>query len=84
MTIWSTRFSDVELVSAIEEMSLDDAADLLEDMPAGVVKRVLEKSSKQTRESLNKLLNYPESSAGSLMNPRVCPPAQGHDRGPGL
>lgn len=35
-------FSDVELVSAIEEMSLDDAADLLEDMPAGVVKRVLE------------------------------------------
>ena len=62
-------FSDVELVGAIEEMSLDDAADLLEDMPAGVVKRVLEKSSKQTRESLNKLLNYPESSAGSLMTP---------------
>ena len=49
--------------------ALDDAADLLEDMPAGVVKRVLEKSSKQTRESLNKLLNYPESSAGSLMTP---------------
>ena len=46
-------FSDVELVSAIEDMSLDDAADLLEDMPAGVVKRVLEKSSRQTRESLN-------------------------------
>ena len=42
---------------------------LLEDMPAGVVKRVLEKSSKQTRESLNKLLNYPESSAGSLLTP---------------
>ena len=62
-------FSDVELVSAIEEMSLDDAADLLEDMPAGVVKRVLEKSSRETRESLNKLLNYPESSAGSLMPP---------------
>ena len=38
-------------------------------MPAGVVKRVLEKSSRQTRESLNKLLNYPESSAGSLMTP---------------
>ena len=60
-------FSDVELISAIEEMSLDDAADLLEDMPASVVKRVLEKSSPQTRESLNKLLNYPENSAGSLM-----------------
>lgn len=62
-------FSDVELISAIEEMSLDDAADLLEDMPASVVKRVLEKSSRQTRESLNKLLHYPESSAGSLMTP---------------
>ncbi len=60
-------FSDVELIGAIEEMSLDDAADLLEDMPASVVKRVLEKSSPQTRESLNKLLNYPEDSAGSLM-----------------
>jgi magnesium transporter len=62
-------FSDVELIGAIEEMSLDDAADLLEDMPAGVVKRVLEKSSRKTRESLNKLLNYPESSAGSMMTP---------------
>jgi len=38
-------------------------------MPAAVVKRVLEKSSRETRESLNKLLNYPESSAGSLMTP---------------
>ena len=46
-------FSDVELISAIEEMSLDDAADMLEDMPASVVKRVLDKSSPQTRESLN-------------------------------
>ncbi len=67
VTIWSTRSRMWNWSSAIEEMSLDDAADLLEDMPAGVVKRVLEKSSKQTRESLNKLLNYPESSAGSLM-----------------
>ncbi len=62
-------FSDAELINAIEVMSLDDAADMLEDMPASVVKRVLEKSSRQTRESLNKLLNYPESSAGSIMTP---------------
>lgn len=62
-------FSDVELISAIEEMSLDDAADLLEDMPAGVVRRVLEKSSREMRESLNKLLHYPENSAGSMMTP---------------
>lgn len=62
-------FSDAEIVSAIEEMSLDDAADTLEDMPASVVKRILAKSSKQTRDSLNKLLHYPDSSAGSIMTP---------------
>lgn len=62
-------FSDAELVDALEEMSLDDAADLLEDMPAAVVKRVLAKSSRETRESLNKLLNYPANSAGSIMTP---------------
>lgn len=62
-------FSDAELISAIEVMSLDDAADMLEDMPAGVVKRILNKSSKKTRDTLNKLLNYPESSAGSIMTP---------------
>ena len=53
-------FSDSEIVSTIEELSLDDAADMLEDMPASVVKRVLAKSSKKTRDSLNKLLRYPE------------------------
>ncbi len=62
-------FSDTEIVNAIEEMSLDDAADTLEDMPASVVKRILAKSSKQTRDSLNRLLHYPESSAGSIMTP---------------
>lgn len=62
-------FSDAEIVNTIEEISLDDAADMLEDMPASVVKRVLAKSSKKTRESLNKLLNYPEYSAGSIMTP---------------
>lgn len=62
-------FSDAELVDALEEMSLDDAADLLEDMPASVVKRVMAKSSRETRESLNKLLNYPANSAGSIMTP---------------
>ena len=62
-------FSDSELVNTLEELSLDDAADLLEDMPASVVKRVLAKSSKNTRDSLNKLLRYPEYSAGSIMTP---------------
>ena len=62
-------FSDAEIVNTLEEISLDDAADMLEDMPASVVKRVLAKSSRQTRESLNKLLHYPEYSAGSIMTP---------------
>lgn len=62
-------FSDAEIVNTLEDISLDDAADMLEDMPAGVVKRVLAKSSRKTRESLNKLLHYPEYSAGSIMTP---------------
>ncbi len=62
-------FSDAEIVNTLEEISLDDAADMLEDMPASVVKRVLAKSSRKTRESLNKLLHYPEYSAGSIMTP---------------
>ena len=62
-------FSDAELRAALEQMSLDDAADFLEDMPASVVQRILEKSSKKTRDSLNKLLHYPEDSAGSIMTP---------------
>ena len=62
-------FSDAEIVNTIEEISLDEAADMLEDMPASVVKRVLAASSRETRESLNKLLHYPEYSAGSIMTP---------------
>ena len=62
-------FSDAEIVSTLEAMSLDEAADLLVDMPASVVKRILSKSSSQTRDTLNKLLHYPESSAGSIMTP---------------
>ena len=62
-------FSDAEIVNTLEEISLDDAADMLEDMPASVVKRVLAKSSRSTRESLNRLLHYPDYSAGSIMTP---------------
>lgn len=62
-------FTDAELMRALEDMSLDDAADILEDMPASVVKRVLEKSDRETREMLNRLLNYPADSAGSIMTP---------------
>ncbi len=62
-------FSDAELTATLEQMALDDAADLLEEMPASVVKRVLGRSDPETRESLNRLLNYPADSAGSIMTP---------------
>lgn len=62
-------FSDAELTATLEQMALDDAADLLEEMPASVVKRVLGRSDRKTRESLNRLLNYPADSAGSIMTP---------------
>ena len=59
--------SDKEAVVLLDEMYADDAADLLEEMPANVVRRLLKKCTKETREDINKLLNYPENSAGSIM-----------------
>lgn len=59
--------SDKEAVSLIDEMYTDDAVDLLEEMPANVVKRLLRKCTTDTRNDINKLLNYPENSAGSIM-----------------
>lgn len=59
--------SDKEAVSLLDEMYADDAADLIEEMPANVVKRLLQKCTSDTRNDINKLLNYPDNSAGSIM-----------------
>ena len=59
--------SDKEAVTLIEEMASDDAADVLEEMPANIVDKLLKKCSVDTRKDINKLLNYKEDSAGSLM-----------------
>ena len=59
--------TDKEAVALLNEMYADDAADLVEEMPANVVKRLLKKCPKETRNDINRLLNYPENSAGSLM-----------------
>ncbi len=59
--------SDKEAVQLIEEMASDDAADILEEMPANIVDKLLKKCSENTRKDINKLLNYKEDSAGSLM-----------------
>ena len=59
--------SDKEAVLLIEEMSSDDATDVLEEMPANIVDKLLRKCTEDTRKDINKLLNYKEDSAGSLM-----------------
>ena len=60
-------FSDSELRQMIDELYLDDAVDLIEEMPANVVKRILRNSSADMRKQINEILNYPKDSAGSIM-----------------
>ncbi len=60
-------FSDKELSSVLDELYIDDTVDLIEEMPAMVVKRIIKQSSKENREDINKILRYPKDSAGSLM-----------------
>ncbi len=60
-------FSDRELKEVVDELYLDDAVDLVEEMPANVVRRILSQADPETRKSINELLRYPENSAGSIM-----------------
>lgn len=60
-------FSDKELKSIIDELFMDDTVDLIEEMPANVVKRILKNIQPSDRKIINELLNYPEDSAGSIM-----------------
>ncbi len=62
-------FSDNELKEVIDELYLDDTVDIIEEMPATIVKRILKNTDSQTRASINTLLKYPEDSAGSIMTP---------------
>lgn len=62
-----TQLSDHEAGVIIDNMYADDATDLLEEMPANVVKRILAYTSSETRKDVNHLLQYPEDSAGSIM-----------------
>ncbi len=59
--------TDKELGSVMDELNMDDAADLIEEMPAGVVKRVLRMTDPSDRRIINQLLKYPEDSAGSVL-----------------
>ncbi|MDE7430787.1 MAG: magnesium transporter [Lachnospiraceae bacterium] len=60
-------FSDNELKEVLEELYLDDAVDIVEEMPANVVKRILLNTDQDTRNMINELLKYPDDSAGSIM-----------------
>ena len=60
-------FSNTELKEVLDELYLDDAADIVEEMPAGVVKRILRHCDPEMRKSINEVLKYPEDSAGSIM-----------------
>ena len=62
-----SALTNKEATAIIEDMYTDDAADLFEEMPAMMVSKLLNGVSKDTRASINKLLNYPDNSAGSLM-----------------
>lgn len=59
--------SDKELAETLSEMFYDDTADLIEEMPANVVKRILKNTSPKDRQEINKLLKFPDGSAGSIM-----------------
>lgn len=60
-------FSDSELRAVLDELFLDDTVDIIEEMPANVVSRILKNADPAKRRQINELLNYPEDSAGSIM-----------------
>lgn len=62
-----SAFSDYELRQVLGELYLDDTVDLIEEMPANVVNRILRNSSPDSRKEINELLQYPDDSAGSIM-----------------
>ena len=60
-------FSDNELKEVLDELYLDDAVDIVEEMPANVVRRILQNTDEATRKMINQILKYPKDSAGSIM-----------------
>ena len=60
-------FSDRELKEVLDELYMDDTVDIIEEMPANVVKRILKHSDPDSRKVINELLKYPKDSAGSMM-----------------
>ena len=62
-----SSFTDHELKEVMDELYIDDTVDIIEEMPANVVKRMLKSSDAETRKIINDILKYPDDSAGSIM-----------------
>ncbi|MBQ2152809.1 MAG: magnesium transporter, partial [Clostridia bacterium] len=62
-----STFSDSELKEVIDDLYIDDTVDIIEEMPANVVKRILNHADSEMRLEINKILKYPKDSAGSVM-----------------
>ncbi len=60
-------FTDRELREVLEQTFVDDAVDMIEEMPANVINRILRSTDRETRDAINQILNYPKDSAGSIM-----------------
>ncbi len=60
-------FSDLELKTVLDQLFIDDTVDIIEEMPASLVKRILKNSDKEKRDVINEVLKYPKDSAGSIM-----------------
>jgi len=60
-------FNDSQLADILDELYIDDTVDIIEEMPASVVKRILRNSKSEDRETINRILRYPKDSAGTLM-----------------
>lgn len=66
-TVIVQSITDSEIERLMDDLYVDDAVDFLEEVPANIVRRVLENTDKETREIINRFLKYPEGSAGSVM-----------------
>ena len=74
-------FSDQELQEVLDELYLDDTVDMIEEMPANVVKRILQQTKPAVRKKINEILHYPEDSAGSIMTIEYVDLKKIHDGG---
>lgn len=73
-------FSDSELREVLDELYVDDAVDIVEEMPANVVRRILRQADPDMRKQINEILRYPEDSAGSHHDYGICDAAPQYDR----